>query len=160
MQWMVDNFDAQTKQKAAGQQRALFLDSHSSHYTLELLDYAQSNGISILGYPPHCTHALQGLDVVCFARMKEAWTDAVNDFEEANGHGINKDNFVGVFGKAYTIAFTSDTVKAAFSATGIHPYNPDIITDRQMKPSEVTSTRVETFMPLQQRSPIKVLIAA
>jgi len=74
MKWMVDDFDAQTQEKADGRPRALFLDGHNSHYTPELLQYAKANGISILGYPLHCTHALQGLDVVCFAQMKDAWT--------------------------------------------------------------------------------------
>jgi len=46
-------------------------DSHSSHYMLKLLKYAQDNNIVILDYPPNCTHVLQGLDVICFAKMKQ-----------------------------------------------------------------------------------------
>jgi hypothetical protein len=42
----------------------LFLDGHSSHYTADLLEYCEANNIRVLGYPPHCTHALQGLDVL------------------------------------------------------------------------------------------------
>ena len=59
----------------------LLLNGHSSHYTPELLEYAQDQNIIILGYLPHCTHALQGLDVVCFAWMKEAWKQVINEFE-------------------------------------------------------------------------------
>ena len=68
---MVKDFDAQTKEKAGGHTRVVLMDGHSPHYTLELLEYAQDNDIVILGYPPHCTHILQGLDVVCFARSFE-----------------------------------------------------------------------------------------
>lgn len=75
MEWMVKDFDAQTKEKAGGRTRVLLMDGHSSHYTRELLTYAKANNIVILAYPPHCTHALQGLDVVCFARMKEVAQD-------------------------------------------------------------------------------------
>jgi hypothetical protein len=71
-QWIVRDFDRQTRDKAAGETRVLLLDGHSSHHTPELLAFARENNIIILGYPPHCTHALQGLDVVCFTRMKEA----------------------------------------------------------------------------------------
>ena len=81
MEWMVKDFDAQTRDKAEGRTRVLLLDGHSSHYTPELLEYARDQNIMILGYPPHCTHALQGLDVVCFARMKEAWKQVINEFE-------------------------------------------------------------------------------
>ena len=68
---MVKDFDAQMKEKAGGRTRVVLMDGHSSHYTLELLEYARDNNIVILGYPPHCTHVLQGLDIVCFAKMKE-----------------------------------------------------------------------------------------
>jgi len=46
--------------EAQGETCVLILDRHSSHYMPELLEYAQDNDIMILGYPPHCTHALQG----------------------------------------------------------------------------------------------------
>ena len=57
-EWIEKEFDKQTKVKAGGQIQVLLLDGHSSHYTPKLLDYAQVNNIIILGYPPHCTHAL------------------------------------------------------------------------------------------------------
>jgi len=77
LEWLKVCFDAQTKEKAAGAPRVLLMDGHSSHYTPELLKYARDNNNIILGYLPHCTHALQGLDVVCFARMKEAWKEEI-----------------------------------------------------------------------------------
>jgi hypothetical protein len=70
LEWMTKDFNAQTKEKAAGRTRILLMDRHSSHYTLPLLEFARASRIIILGYPPHCTHVLQGLDVVCFAKMK------------------------------------------------------------------------------------------
>jgi hypothetical protein len=88
--WIVDDFDAQTKDKANGQPRALFMDGHSLHYTPELLCFALDKNILSLGYPPHCTHTLQGLDVVCFAHMKLAWTEEVEKFEAKNSHGVTK----------------------------------------------------------------------
>ena len=89
------------------------MDGHSSHYTPELLKYARDNNIIILGYPPHCTHTLQGLNVVCFARMK-------GDFTE-------------VFRNAFHKAFTVPTVLATFKKTRIRPYNPNVITPPNAK---------------------------
>jgi hypothetical protein len=57
---MVKYFDAQTKEKTGGHTCVVLMDGHSSHYTLELLEYARENNIVILGYPPHCTHVLRG----------------------------------------------------------------------------------------------------
>jgi DDE superfamily endonuclease len=90
------------------------MDGHGSHYTPELLDFARANNIIILGYPPHCTHALQGLDVVCFARMKDAWKEEINKFEELHKGKVTKADFTEVFGKAFLKAFTKETVLAAF----------------------------------------------
>ncbi|KIJ36162.1 hypothetical protein M422DRAFT_179827, partial [Sphaerobolus stellatus SS14] len=155
MRWMVDDFDAQTRDKAEGRLRCLYLDGHSSHYNLELLQYALDHGIVILGYPAKCTHALQGLDVVCFARMKLAWTKAIEAFELANDHGLRKSDFAGVFGAAFLNAFTPDTVKMAFEKTGIHPYNPNVITETQMKLGTATSTQDDQVLPFKQNTPIK-----
>jgi len=112
------------------------MDGHSSHYTPELLKYARDNNIIILGYPPYCTHALQGLDVVCFARMKEA----------------------EVFGNAFLKSFTVPTVLAAFEKTGIHPYNPNVITPRMMKASEPSS--LIGSLPIPMPIPVRAVMTA
>jgi hypothetical protein len=155
---MEKHFEPQTKAKARDQARVLLLDGHSSHYTFELLQYVRAHNIIILGYPPHCTHALQGLEVVCFARMKEIWKAEISTFEQSHGRGVNKEDFVEVFGKAYLKAFTPETVKAAFSATGIFPFDRTVITEEQMKPSETTSTK--GGFPLPQPSPVRAVLEA
>jgi len=134
------------------------MDGHSSHYTLELLEYARDNNIVILGYPPHCTHVLQGLDVVCFAKMKEEFHKEIRKFEDLHFASVRKGDFAGVFGHAFLRAFTPDSIRAAFEATGVHPFNPDVITEKQMKPSLPTSTR-GTF-PLTQPSPVRAVLKA
>ena len=157
-QWLEKDFDAQTKEKAAGHTRILLVDGHKSHVSCEFLEYAKTNDIEVLGYPPHCTHALQGLDVVCFAKMKDAWKKEIHAFEEANHCGIGKGNFAELFGKAFQSAFTPDTIKAAFRATGIHPYNANIIRPEQMRPSEPTSTK--SSFPIPQTSPVRAFMSA
>src|SRR5882762_1569311 len=153
---MIKDFDAKTKEKACGRTRILLMDGHSSHYTLELLAYARANNIVILGYPPHCTHVLQGLDVVCFTRMKNEFHYEIQKFEDLHKSKVTKANFVGVFGCAYLRSFTEDTIKAAFSATGVYPFNPDAISENQTKPSLPTSTKGS--FPLLQPSPVRAII--
>jgi hypothetical protein len=137
--WIKKDFDPATKEKATGETRVLLMDGHGSHYTLELLEYAIANNITILAYPPHCTHALQGLDVVCFAKMKDEFRKEINAYESLHREPVSKGAFTGVFGRAFLRAFDEDTVRAAFEATGIYPFNPDVITEKQMKPSLPTS---------------------
>jgi hypothetical protein len=85
------------------------MDEHSSHYTLELLEFVWANNIIILGYPPHCTHALQGLDIVCFTWMKEAWKEKIHKFEELHKK-VTKGDFTEVFSKVFLTAFTEPTI--------------------------------------------------
>jgi hypothetical protein len=134
------------------------MDGHSSHYTADLLEYCHENNIEVYGYPPHCTHALQGLDVVCFAIMKECWKEELDTFEKLHNWGVNKEDFAEVWGHAYQKAFTEDTICSAFKATGIHPFNPDVISECQMKPAIASSTKA-TF-PLPQPSPVRAVMAA
>ena len=134
------------------------MDGHSSHYTPELLKYARDNNITILGYPPHCTHALQGLDVVCFARMKEAWKEEIRKFEDLHRSKVTKGDFTEVFGNAFHKAFTVPTILAAFEKTGIHPYNSDVITPRMMKESEPSSSIGS--LPVPMPSPVRAIMAA
>ena len=154
---MVNDFDRQTKEKAAGRTCALLMDGHSSHYSLELIHFAQANNIIIIGYPPHCAHILQGLDVVCFAKMKHQFRAEIKKFENLHHHGVMKEDFAGVFGWVFLQAFDEDTVKAAFSATGVWPYNPDAIRDERLKPSLPTS--IKGSFPIPQSSPVHAIIS-
>ena|SRR5882724_9573452 len=106
----MDDFEPQTCGKAVGNIYVLLLDSHSSHYTPQLLHFAQEHNIYILGYPQHCTHTIQGLDVVCFACMKEIWHEEIHKFEDLHLHKVCKEVFTEVFGMAFIHAFTQGTV--------------------------------------------------
>ena len=142
--WIVDDFDALTKAKASGHTCLLLLDGHCSHYTPELLRHAQEANIVILAYPPHCTHALQTLDVVYYVVMKQYWAEEVEKFEEVNKHQVSKEDLPGVFVAAYTWAFTEDTIHVAFCSTRVHLFNAYIISPQQMAPS-LTSSIVSSF---------------
>ena len=79
------------KVKAGGCTCMLVMDRHSSHFTPDLLCYSLDNHIKIIyRLSVHFTHALQGLDVVCFTCMKQAWTKEIERFEASHDHGFNK----------------------------------------------------------------------
>ncbi|KIY43269.1 DDE-domain-containing protein [Fistulina hepatica ATCC 64428] len=159
MRWM-EIFEEETKEKANNgeDERVVYLDGHVSHLLPDLLKYTKDHNIKVMGYPPHCTHALQGLDVACFGKMKECWKIALQAFENEHRRGIRKCEFAEVWGKAYLEAFTPSNVRAAFSSTGIHPFNPDIISAAQMKPSETTA--LMGGAPIEQPSPVKAIVNA
>jgi hypothetical protein len=126
--WLTEVFNPETKEKADGCPRMLFVDGHNSHTSSTFLCEAVARNILVLAYPPHCTNALQGLDVVGFAKMKNLWREEITAFKKRTKCKVSKVNFAGVFGKAFLVAFKPDTVRAAWEATGIIPYNPGVIT--------------------------------
>ncbi|KAJ8966378.1 hypothetical protein NQ314_003554 [Rhamnusium bicolor] len=45
----------------------LLYDNHESHISLQCIELAKDNGVTVLTFPPHSTHKLQPLDVGIFA---------------------------------------------------------------------------------------------
>lgn len=158
LEWLKTVFDPQTKEKALHHSRVLLMDGHNSHFSLAFLEYSVTNNIAVICYPAHCTHALQGLDVVCFAKMKHIWHTELDEYYKRTGTHVAKNTYAQVFGTAFNKAFDKETILAAFRATGVHPFDPNAITEQQMKPSQVTSTR-STF-PLPMPSPVRRAMSA
>jgi len=89
--------------------------------------------------------------------MKNEFHYEIRMFKNLHKARVTKSDFAGVFGHAYLHVFTEDTIKTAFSATGIHPFNPNAIAEKQMKPSLPTSMKAS--FPLTQPSPVHAIIA-
>jgi len=58
-EWIQMVFDPQTSPIANGCVCLLVVDGHASHFTSELLEYAQAHHIVVLWLPAHTTHQLQ-----------------------------------------------------------------------------------------------------
>ena len=159
LNWLVKNFDPETRGKAAGRTRVVFLDGHSSHFSLELLRKARELDIKLIAYPAHCTHVLQGLDVVCFAKLKRELADEIHDWNDRHQRGVQKRDFSGIFGRAYLRAFTPELVKSAWEAVGICPYNPDIIPLDKLAPSETSTIRLTAANAIHS-TPVRKIMSA
>jgi hypothetical protein len=149
------DFDAQTREKAAGRDRLLLVDGHNSHYTLGFLEYARENKIHVLCYPSHATHVYQGLDVVIFGPLKTYWTEERDNYERRTGQKVSKTNFLKIYAPAHIRAFTDSNIRAAFRKTGLVPFDPTVITTEMMAPSIETSC--EGSLPLVPSTPIRYI---
>ena len=158
LDWLVRVFEPQTREKAAGEKRFLILDGHSSHLSLCLLRKAREFNIDIIIYPSHCTHLLQGLDVVCFAPLKQIWAHEIRMFKWENFRGVKRDDFVKVFGNAYQRTFTPKLISKAWEATGVFPFNDKIVPPEKMVPSE-TST-IKFTSSVIHSTPVRKVMAA
>jgi hypothetical protein len=90
--------------------------------------------------------------------MKTEFRYEIQTFKDSHFRNVMKSNFTGVFGWVFLYAFTPNTIKATFTATGVFPFNPDIIPEKAMKPSLLSS--IKGSFPLPQPSPIKAILSA
>ena len=143
LSWLTKVFEPKTKPKAGNSKRLLLVDGHSSHINMRFVDYCDSHGIILAVLPPHSTHRLQPLDVSLFSPLATAYSHEIDDFiQKSQGFcRITKRVFWRLFRPAFQKAFISNNILAGFSATGVHPLNPEKVLSQLQKktPSPTTS---------------------
>ena len=58
----------------------LLMDNNDNHCSLEVVDLARENDLTIVTFPPHCSHRLQSLDVSVYGPLKKHYSTAVNEW--------------------------------------------------------------------------------
>jgi len=156
--WVHKFFDEATQDVEADGPQLLQVDGHGPHTTLSFLLYAKEHNIIVHGYPPHCIHLLQGLDVIIFSPLKHAYALRATEFYETTHNEVDKAESLTILGKAVDDTLTEDNILLAWKKTGLHPVDPSVITPEMLAPSKVFA-QDETF-PVPSSSPIHSVIAA
>ena len=107
-----------------------------------------------MGYVPHSTHLCQGLDVAVFGVHKVHWAQECKKFEQESGRTIRKEDFLLVHAHAIQRTFKKETILSAWEKTGLHPFNPNVITPDMVAPSTATSTHTLQLFPAAQPTPV------
>jgi hypothetical protein len=129
LEWL-KHFDEHTKTRQVGVYRLLILDGHESHLNQDFKDYCLVRKILTLCMPPHSSHILQPLDVVCFSPLKLKYSQRVRDLARRRVYHINKEGFLPAFRDAFLEVFTYDNCKKAFEASGLVPLDAQVVLDR------------------------------
>lgn len=117
----------------------LILDNHESHLSIESLELAKSNGITILTLPPHSSHKTQPLDVGVFKPFKCFYNATMDSWMMSHpGQPVTIYEVGAFIGEAYQKAMTPMTIANAFKKTGIFPFDQTVFTDIDFLPSTVT----------------------
>jgi len=117
----------------------LLLDNHSSHISIQALDFCYENGIVVLSFPPHCSHKLQPLDRSVYGPLKKAVNASCDAWMRSNpGKTMTIYNIPSIVATSLPMALTSNNIQAGFRCTGIFPYNRNIFTTLDYAPSYVT----------------------
>jgi hypothetical protein len=129
LEWL-KHFDKHTKARQVGSYRLLILDGHESHLNQEFKDYCLQHKILTLCMPPHSSHVLQPLDVVCFSPLKRKYSQRVRDLARRRVFHINKEGFLPAFRDAFFDVFAEANCRKAFEASGLVPINAQVVLDR------------------------------
>ncbi|XP_031328936.1 uncharacterized protein LOC116159965 [Photinus pyralis] len=118
----------------------LLLDGHASHTkNLEAIKLARESHVVLLCFPPHCSHRMQPLDVGFMAPLSVYYGQAIKVWLRTNpGRVVTQFQIAKLFGTAFTKAASMETAMHAFSKPGIWPLNPNVFTDIDFAPSDVT----------------------
>jgi hypothetical protein len=129
LEWL-KHFNAHIKTRQVGVYRLLILDGYKSHLNQDFKDYCFEQKILTLCMPPHSSHILQPLDVVCFSPLKHKYSQRIRDLVHQRVFYINKEGFLPAFKDAFFDVFTEENCRKAFKALGIVPINVQVVLDR------------------------------
>lgn len=117
----------------------LLIDNHASHLSVEALDLAAENGITILSFPPHCSHRLQPLDVSVYGPVKTYYKSQTHAWMRNHaGKPLEIRHITGIVKATLDLALTPRNIKSGFEKTGICPFNSDIFTDVDFLQTELS----------------------
>ncbi|XP_015117614.1 uncharacterized protein LOC107041532 [Diachasma alloeum] len=111
-----------------GPKNLLILDGHGSHMQYAALELCRQHDVTVVCLPSHMTHKLQPLDVSFFGTFKAKFKDACNKgFKTHQGQRLTRYQMGGIIKRAWDQTAIPSTASAGFRATGIFPFNSDII---------------------------------
>ncbi|KAJ8926771.1 hypothetical protein NQ314_020889 [Rhamnusium bicolor] len=98
----------------------ILLDNHECHCTLEAAILARDHGITLVTFPPHCTHRLQSLDVAVMGPFKTILAVAQIDWLNSNpGKTLTIYNLADVANTAYSSSFSIKNITSGFCKPNI-----------------------------------------
>lgn len=126
----------------------LLLDNLDSHLSIEGLDFCKANGITLLSFPPHCSHKLQPLDKSVYGPLKKYVNSACDSWMVNNpGKTMTIYDVPTVVKEALPLAATPSNITNGFKATGVFPFNRNIFQDCDFMPNYVAD-RPEPQQPI------------
>jgi hypothetical protein len=117
----------------------LLLDNHDSHLSIATLDYCKENGVTVLSFPPHCSHKLQPLDRSVYGPFKHYVNTACDDWMRTHpGKTMSIYDIPGIVKIALPLAATPRNNTAGFQCSGIYPLNRHIFGELDYAPGYAT----------------------
>ncbi|KYM93390.1 hypothetical protein ALC62_16007, partial [Cyphomyrmex costatus] len=102
----------------------LYVDGHSSHLTLPVVEFCRKVKIELIALFPNATHILQPLDVAVFHPLKNIWKEAVNNWRLQNeGERFRREKFAPLLVAALNSIDLTKIIKNGFKGCGLLPFS-------------------------------------
>ena len=124
--WLNNMFLPETRRDNNTQM--LVMDGHGSHATIDFQWICWQNQVYIVYLPAHASHVLQPLDLSCFSPVKSQYWKQIADLAVLDdAAAVKKHRFVTCYHKAREEGLTPRVVQAGWKASGMVPYNPQMV---------------------------------
>ena len=140
----------------------LIVDGHSTHKSIQAIELARDNGVTLICLPPHKTHKIQPLDRTIYGPLKTNYNKECEKWMLCNaGQRITSFEQAALFGSAYVKTATMDKAISGFQCCGLWPFNPDVFSEEDFIASHLTdepdpSTIRNPSPPKKVRNPCAV----
>lgn len=136
----IDFIEHLGKYKSPGKCLLIF-DGASCHLDFDIVDAAEKNDIILYCLPSNTTHELQPLDKSVNKSFENYWDQEVMKFMYHNPtKKLNKTRFNPIFTKVWAKSLTPENIINGFRATGLFPFDPNVIHEDAYAPSLLTET--------------------
>lgn len=113
-----------------GSPTLLILDNHTSHLSIQAIDKAIKHDITMVSFPPHCTHRMQPLDVGVFGPVKTLYAIKHDDWKKSHMNVVFDLHYIPLIAEqCLDVCATPKNIKSAFKSTGIYPFDRNIFTE-------------------------------
>ncbi|KAI0999582.1 hypothetical protein K3495_g8613 [Podosphaera aphanis] len=122
--WSKTIFLPETKPQDENSWRLLLVDGHGSHTNVNFQWECYKNKVHMVYMPPHTSHILQPLDLLCFSPLKARYRRLIEDLSTIHDSApIKKQRFIKCYNEARNKRLTVIRIKGGWRAAGLFPFN-------------------------------------
>ena len=139
--WLKEVFEPQLTAMRIRRPVLLFIDGAQVHLSLFASEFCDEHDIILYTLYPNSTHLMQPMDLTLMGPLKKHYKEAVRSWIQDHPDRIyDKFAFPEAFRMTWRKAATIENIAKGFRVAGMYPFDPRIIDNRKLFPSEA-------FMP-------------
>lgn len=117
----------------------LIFDGAKCHLDFTIVEEAEKCGITLYCLPSNTTHELQPMDKSVYRSFEHHWDqELIKYVSQHPERTLNKTSFNVILSQVWPKCMTITNISNGFRATGLYPYNPDVIPEEAFAPSALS----------------------